>query len=406
MRRWIVVLLGVAIACGSEAASTTSAPPAPSVDAGFDAPPGDDGAPDAAEDAGADADAASPCPAGATLVADDTACAGAPPSVPAALASDLAGASAGDVVSMHGLDEGAAPCLPAYACTPEDAPSMMFSDSPESPSSDGVLYADTPPAGRHRIYVYHANGGAALRKFPVVVLNANATDATVTIVRRGVGTPSQSYVAIGKDVLAQWLAPMAPIAVTVPAGQRVLLDATLDAKHAAQDELVHAIFDVETSAPVKISIVSVLAGADAAATTAGLSLLPADGLHVRGTFGGADRLFVAAGAATSGVQHVRLGDGVLDPDLAGIDATTSTPVKLGGNYGVLYRFSGMPSSRAALSERGGSWGGVLGSVELPSASESLGTTTDAVVLGDLSGGGSLVSGGGSNLPVDVFFATP
>ncbi len=403
-------LFGVAIACGSGGATSTPAPQADaSADGGIDASAGDDPDRHAANHAAADADAASPCPAGSTLLADRTHCAGAPPSVPAALATSLAGASPGDVVSMAGLDEGAAPCLPVYACTPDDAPSMMFSDSPESPTSDGVLYADIPPAGRHRIYVYHANGATALRKFPVVVLNQDAADATVQIVRRGVGTPSQSYVAIGKDVLAQWLAPMTPIAVTVPAGQRVLLDATLDAKHAAKDELVHAIFDVVTSAPLKISIVSVLAGADAAGATAGLSLLPADGLHDRGTFAGADRLLVAAGAPKSGVQHVRLGDGKEDADLAGVDATSGAKVSLGGNYGVAYRFLGAPASRAALTARGGPWGGVLGGasvVALPSASDTLATTTDAVALGALSGGATIVSAGGSNLPVDVFFATP
>src|SRR5438552_2093906 len=84
----------------------------------------------------------------------------------------------------------------------------------------------------------------------------DASDATVRILRRGVGGPSQAYVTIGKDVLGSWIGGMAPMVVTVPAGQRVLLDAALDGKHAAKDELVHAIYDIETNVPLKISIVS------------------------------------------------------------------------------------------------------------------------------------------------------
>lgn len=363
--------------------------------------------PPASSDAGADADAASsPCPLGSTLRRDRTACAGTPLVAPPALASALASGSTGDVVSMAGMDEGTAPCLPAVACTPDDAPRLLFSDSPELPATDGVLYADTPAAGRQRIYVYHANGGTALRKVAVVALNQGTTDATITIARRGVGGPSQAYVTVGKDVLAQWLAPMTPVVVTVPAGQRVLVDPLLDAKHAAKDELVHAIYDVITSATLKISVVTVGAAVDAAAATAGLALLPRDGAHDRGTFANADVLLVPTpGGAKTGVQKLRLGGDDLDADLTGTDATTGAAAKLVGNYGLLYRFAPGFGSRAALAPRGGAWGGVLGTTKLPTASESLATTTDAIVLGDVSSA-SLATAGGSNLPVDVFFVTP
>jgi hypothetical protein len=379
-------------------ASTPPPPPSPPT-----APPTTDG--------GADA---SPCPSGSTLLRDRTSCPGAPLAPPAALASALGSATAGDVVTMSGMDEGAAPCLPVVTCTPEDAPSLLFSDDPESPAADGVLYADAPPAGRHRIYVYHANGGTAPRKFPVVVLNQGATAATITIRRRGVGGPSKAYVAVGKDVLASWLAPMAPIVVNVPPGQRVLLDSEIDGKHATKDDLVHAIYDVETSAPLKISIVSVGASDDAAAVAAGLSLLARDGLHVRGTFANADVIVTAPKAAQkSGVQRLRLGLNEVDDDLEGVDAPVGTKVKLAGNYGLLYRFElGLAAPvAAALAPRGGAWGGVLASsaavVRLPSATEALGSTTDAIALGDLGATSiALATGGGSNLPVDVFLVTP
>lgn len=360
-----------------------------------------------------DAGAAALCPSGTTLRAVRTACPGAPLAPPGALAAALAQAAAGDVVSLSGLSEGTAPCLPAVTCTPDDAPSMIFSDSPESPATDGVLYADTAQPGRHRIYVYHANGGATLRKFPVVVLNQGAAPAKVTIRRRGVGEPGAAYVKIGKDVLLAFSQTIAPVDVTVPAGQRVLLDPALDAKHASQAELVHAIYDVEVDAPVKVSVVSVPANADAAALAGGLSLLPRDG-HVRGTFPGADVLVVPApGAQQRGVQRLRLGANVTDDDLAGKDATLGTAEKLGGNYGVLYRVAlALPTpAPAALSPRGGAWGGVArlpAATRLPaSGAETLDVPTSAIALGTVGAGEiSLATAGGSNLPVDLFLATP
>ena len=378
----------------------------------------------AGSDGAVDADAASSalCPSGSTLLRTRTSCSGAALVPPAAFTSALATAGAGDVVSMAGMDEQTAPCLPVVVCSPADAPTMLFSDSPESPSQDGVLYADTVPAGRYRLYVYHANGGATVRKFPIVALNSGAAPAKITIVRRGLATPSTQYVSVGKSVLVDWFTDRAPVDVAVPAGTRVLLDDALDQLHAAQNELVHAIYDVVTDAPLKLSVVSVVATADAATTTAGLSLLPRDVTHQRGTFAGADVLIAAAkGAALDGgpgqqpgVQRLRLALDEVEDTLQGVDSTTGVKQTLLGNYGMLYRFAlGLPSpATAAISARGGGWGGVMrgagAAAALPSATEQLATTTDAVVVGPAGGAGEirLVSGGGSNLPIDFFLVTP
>ena len=408
----------VVAACGSDGAAS------PGVDAGDESHVpssvvvGDEGgassdaasaADSAAAPDAADAGAAALCPAGYALVADHRSCgadaAAAPPSV-----TDAA-AIPGDVVSLGGIDEGNLPCAPVVVCRPPNAATMLFSDDPESPATDGVLYADSVGVGRFRIYVYHANGGAALRKFPVVVLNQNATAAHVTIKKKGVAPPSTDYVGVGKAVAAAWLDSDLTTTVTVPPGTRVLLDADQDSLHAKKDELVHAIFDVQTDAAVKLSIVSVLAGADAVAATAGLLLLPDDAAHDRGTFPGADLALVIADAP-QGARHLRLGDNVTEADLSGIDRTTGKAKTLGGNYGVFYTVSvSTPSGFSALlSPRGGEWGGVARvlpmspAVLMPSAQTSLGATTSAIWLGTFGAGASsfsLVSAGGSNLPLDV-----
>lgn len=105
---------------------------------------------------------------------------------------------------------------------------------------------------------------------------------------------------------------------------------------------------------------SVASTEDAATLTASLSLLAADTNHARGTFPGAERWFLAAGAldATS-LRALRLGAAPLDPPLAGKDATSGAPATLGGNYGVLYRVEvqlGVAAGLAAFA-RGGGLGG-------------------------------------------------
>jgi len=422
-------LIGLAVGCtdrtgGDVLIGGGPGLPDASLDAALDVPvpvqvPVPDSGPDSnLPDAGTSDAASADCPAGSTLRHVRTACPGTPLVPPAALTSSLSTATPGDVVSMAGMDESAAPCLPVVVCTPADAPAMLFSDSPESPSQDGVLYADTVAAGRYRLYVYHANGGASLRKFSVVALNLSTHPAKITIVRRGLAAPSTAYVSVGKTVLLDWLVDRAPVDVTVPAGARVLLDSALDQLHASQNELVHAIYDVVTDRPLKLSFVSVAANADAAATTAGLSLLTRDVDHQRGTFPAADVLIapatVTGGAQKQGVQRLRLGLDEVDETLEGIDAPTGVKQRLLGNYGMLYRFAlgAAAGTRVAVAPRGGGWGGIakVGSstVILPTATEALATTTDAIVIGGVSAGTEvrLMTGGGSNLPIDLFLVTP
>ena len=290
-----------------------------------------------------------------------------------------------------------------FVCTPDDAPTLLFSDSPEMPSTDGVLYADTVPKGRYRLYVYHANGASTERKFPIVVLNQGAATAHVSIVRRGLASPSTQYVAQGQTVLADFFADRAPVDVAVPAGQRVLLDAGLDALHAGQNELVHAIYDVVTDATLKISFVTVAAATDAATATASLSLLARDVDHQRGTFPSADIILYGT-SQSSGVQRLRLGANEVDATLDGVDAPTGDAQKLLGNYGVHYHLEIPRSAPTAITARGGAWGGAMrASSSIDKLAVS--TTTDAVALGPLTFF-DVMTAGGSNLPIDVFFVTP
>ncbi|NOU26284.1 MAG: hypothetical protein HOO96_00125, partial [Polyangiaceae bacterium] len=301
------------------------------------------------------------------------------------------------------------PCAPARVCAPDAARTLVFSDDPEDPAVSGVLYADTLRKGAaYRIYVYHANGGTAPRKFSVVVLNQGAAMASVRIERSAVGTPGADYLGIGKDVARRYLAPPSPRTVTVPPGARIVLDPALDAATAQRLELVHAIYDVTPDADLKLSVVTVGPGVDAAAATAGLPLLPFDGKHARGTFPDADlAVFVdpLAGPAGSKLGRLRLGADLVDPHLIGRDATTGNAISLVGNFGVVYTMHPAAGMVAAVAPRGGAWAGASEQATvvtaLPGASSFV--DADAVRLPTVVPGGALrlMTAGSSSLPVDL-----
>ena len=162
---------------------------------------------------------------------------------------------------------------------------------------------------------------------------------------------------------------------------------------------------------------SLLANANAATATAGLSVLAPDPNHQRGTFPNADLVIAAApGAQQKGVQRIRLGGGGIDAPLFGFDRTASPAIAqtLVGNFGVLYRVElALPvTARAGITPRGGAWGGYAhdgaDGVSLPSGTTTLASTSSAIVLGPL---GSTtkhrsMTAGGSNLPIDLFLVTP
>lgn len=388
-------------------------------DAPIDAPPT---SADAPVDVAVDGDAPgtpTACIDGSPILYARTACPGSPLTPPSALVASAVSASRGDVLSLGGLAEPQAPCAPVIVCTAAAAPTMIFSDDPESPSSDGVLYADVIGPGAFRVYVYHSNGGSALRKFPVVLLNQGSQDVNAVIGPKGVAGPGTDYVAIGKSAITAWMGAATTTSLVVPAGQRVLFDSDLDGVHTSSSELAHAIIDFTLDGPVKLSVVSVGASEDAATVTAGLSLLPDDQLHQRGTFPGAMRLVQTTTPLDgAGIRRLTFGDGVSDLNLTGNDAVDQKTVSLGGNYGLVYALTlGVGVDTAFLvAPQGGAWGGgavvaagadgAQGIVALPAATDSLGSQSQAILLGRFAAQSSpvtatFISAGGSNLPIDV-----
>lgn len=357
------------------------------------------------------------CPAGSTLVRALSCEAATHAS--AAMTGAATTYFPGDVVSID-PGEGKLPCLPALLCRPDGAPTLVFSDEPESPTHSGILYADDLDAGAYRIYVYHTNGGSTARKFSVVALNQGDMDVTVTWGHRGIAGPSNEYVGTARAAAATWLRSRSSgDQLTVPAGQRIVLDQNLDDLTVEPGELVVAQLDFVANGPLELSVVTVEPGTDAAAATATLGLLPNDGRHDRGTFTGSADLILAppdGGWALDGLRHIRLGSGDAagEPLVTGRDAVDRITAHLRGSYGVQYRIVPGGSHVAfGVSPRGGAWGGAVNpdasvgtsGVSLPSGASFDSDPSTMIVLGQFDastlGELDLFSAGGSNLPVDL-----
>lgn len=213
---------------------------------------------------------------------------------------------------------------------------LLFSNSPETVTREGILYQDTVARGAVRLYFYHVNGQEAPQKFYIFASHPGPGEAvTITLRRKGVSGPSPDFYAVGKRGLERYLRPQKEETFVLLPGEKRVLNP--EAPSTSFGECSHGIFDLSTSGPVTFSFVAVAAARhfeDILAVLPSLPLLPRDS-HVRGTFPQADRLLeVTPKAKTS----LLLADGIADPFLLGQEATeTNLTVVNKGNYGVLYR---------------------------------------------------------------------
>src|SRR5579863_2180998 len=151
---------------------------------------------------------------------------------PAALKSELLSATQASLISLEGINP--ISCPEVSMSQTWDGGKLIFSDSPESPTTRGMLYIDTNLAATasgvpNRIFAYHANGDSSSQlKFSVLIKNNGSSSGTLTVVQHGLAGPSTDYAYVGKLTFYRWLTNAALSGVTVPAGQTVRLGTNFD----------------------------------------------------------------------------------------------------------------------------------------------------------------------------------
>ncbi|ULH15038.1 hypothetical protein MF271_13885 [Deinococcus sp. KNUC1210] len=234
---------------------------------------------------------------------------------------------------------------------------LLFSDSPETPSASGLLYRDTV-TGRARVLAYHANGLSTPARVRLLARNTGTQALQVNPLRQGSATVSGPDPLVGQQTLLRYFASGPRPGRTLQPGERAAL---YDSGPLLPDSVVSLLLDLETSGPLELSVVIV--GEEEQPGSLQLDSLPTlapDRFHQRGTFTAAQRTLGFVLPASAAPVRLVLG-GSDDPPLQGRDMLTGAAQQLKGNFGLLYdiRLEGAAGRLLAASPRGGLYQGTL-----------------------------------------------
>ena len=280
-------------------------------------------------------------------------------------------------IGRHGMDDDttATPAKPQRpvsrvmhrmeTTSTDSGATLLFSDSPEYATEDGILYQDTV-RGAARVLYYHVNRMKAPKKVAVVLENVGGGTSLVTIARGGASQPSPNYLDVGKGTQALYFDAQGTQRFFLKAGERRVLVEDMDKTILRPEDLVYGCYDFLSSQPVRASVVICPATTDPADFVRRARVLPADELRLRGTFANADRTIrpkATYNPADGKIQYFLLADNETDKYRTGVDATDGSAVLNYGNSGILYHvqvpLAGMEKTQCYLSPFGGTYAGAL-----------------------------------------------
>lgn len=260
----------------------------------------------------------------------------------------------GSVPPMHKVE---------HMDTMEDV-TLYRSNSPETVFNTGKLYEDTL-SGKVRFMIHHANYTKQKVIMYVVATNNNATPATIETLDSGFGGPSPYAVAAGKVSVQRYHQSMMEgnkkSTVTLQPGESKIILTELNAIPMANGTVISLIADVNSSQPITYSTLMIDPSLDPLTVSKTLPVAQRDGVHNRGTYPLATKIFQVfepVGGPTP--SKLLLGDNNSDTNLTGTDAAENTVQSNAGNFGVLYKIhleSVAPNTLITFNGRGGQYSG-------------------------------------------------
>ncbi|QHT60413.1 copper amine oxidase N-terminal domain-containing protein [Paenibacillus lycopersici] len=318
------------------------------------------------------------------------------------------------VGSNIAIDGASVPQMPAIGYTINSVRSQLVrSNSPETLIREGIAY-DAQITGQVRFMFHNVNKiGYPVRMY-LLATNNNSTTVNVNTSSFGIGGPDPTVANVAKMSTARYLASVSsnpsPRWMTVKPHQTVEILPELSKVPMKLSEVLSAYADIFSDQELQYRVVVVASGTNPITALPNLTVMPRDGIHVRGTFNNADRTIEINDTLGDTEQRIVIGDKTVDKYLDGIDDTTGELQYNTGNFGTMYRMHlshVSPHTLIALNPRGGIYTGsflVNGQV----VSASLMNNTQAAVLyrtGYTEEAVDLVFtlAGGSNLPVALTF---
>ncbi len=242
-------------------------------------------------------------------------------------------------------------------------PKLLFSDSPETVYTTGVLYRDTLQ-GEGRLFFHHVNGSAKLKKLGVIVKNNGPRPVQFTINRSGIAGPGRDYQAVGKKSQAHYFVEQEPQTKSIGFGRNIeLLGGS--GMLLPPETLLTGTIDFTSDRPVEVTVLMCEPETDIELFAELAGQLPMDEHPLRGTFLQADlnyRLRRPLATDKGAVYALLLADSQTGEYLRGTDATTGASAENYGNYGVVYnidyKLQGNQSYELWINPWGGMFAGV------------------------------------------------
>lgn len=240
---------------------------------------------------------------------------------------------------------------------------LIFSDSPEYVSKNGILYTDTV-SGDARILFYHLNDTGVRKKFAIIFENASDTKAVIKITRGGLSAPNKNFFAVGKDTQIMYMHNNFKDKIELHRYERKLYQPQEKYFLLKPGQLIHGVCDLNFSQPVKVYLMMYPENADPLEFVDRTEILPKDKYRLRGTFKNMNRTLTLKKPydwKSDGLGYVLIGDDVNDRFKHGIDATDGSEVVNYGNYGINYtiNFRTKSLTRFCLSPLGGKYAGAV-----------------------------------------------
>lgn len=216
-------------------------------------------------------------------------------------------------------------------------PTLLFSNSPETVTGKGVLYADKV-MGDTRILYHHRNGmqnSSKNTKLVIVVENKGNEPVTITQTKKSNGGTSEDILHLGQIVTRRYFNSNVADKIVLQANEKRYLYDT-GTINWPDYESFSGIMEFHSDKIITVTVAAVGKSFQLSELES-LKVLPRDGVHTRGTFPQANKHYNISipGDQPSKIMFGQKEDG-MDSWIDGYDALTGAKEQNKGNYGVLY----------------------------------------------------------------------
>lgn len=239
---------------------------------------------------------------------------------------------------------------------------LLMSNSPESIPTKGILYEDTFE-GEGRILYHHKNASTdgSKKRFVIIMENINEFPIKVINMNESHKGPSTDVLYLGQQVTQDILGQGREKQYTLEPGEKRYLYDTGN-RNWYTGQTISGMLDLYSQSPLKITI-AMVGDKTEFQHMEGLTYLPHDGVHTRGTFPNADRYYTVD-IDKSKPYKLMLGlpSGDIEQPITGYDALTGKDAVNKGNYGVKYhiQITTEENTGILLNPRGNIFKGAVG----------------------------------------------